>query len=270
MLDINELLNQFTLGNAAILTNACLLPLYPGLIAFLAGNAEQERSRRATGWLGVLVLAGVLTMMVLIGLVLYLVQATFGALLQYVLPLIYALVILLGAVMLAGRNPFTRLATAQAPLLRNPYAAAYVYGLFFGPMTLPCTGPIITTAFLLGATEGGSIVAELVYFVAFGLGFGWPLLVLPLIALPVQRRIIGWLSRNHDALTRGAGILLVAVGIFGIITELAPNYIAEFEINLGGQMLFWAIAAVAAVATGYATHRAHAAETDETASSDGA
>lgn len=31
----------------------------------------------------------------------------------------------------------------QVPALRNPYLAAYVYGLLLGPMTLPCAGPII-------------------------------------------------------------------------------------------------------------------------------
>ena len=33
----------FSLGAAAILTNACVLPLYPGLIAFLAGGANENR-----------------------------------------------------------------------------------------------------------------------------------------------------------------------------------------------------------------------------------
>ena len=60
---MNELLQAFVLGNSAILTNVCMLPLYPGLIAFLAGNAGNERTQKATKWLGFLVLAGVLTMM---------------------------------------------------------------------------------------------------------------------------------------------------------------------------------------------------------------
>ena len=37
---MNELLQAFVLGNTAILTNVCVLPLYPGLIAFLAGRLE--------------------------------------------------------------------------------------------------------------------------------------------------------------------------------------------------------------------------------------
>ncbi|MDX2139176.1 MAG: cytochrome c biogenesis protein CcdA, partial [Chloroflexota bacterium] len=146
-----DLATYFGLGNAAILTNACMLPLYPGMIAFLAGNANDERHRRATGWLGLLVLAGVLTMMIIIGVILYVVQLALGDALMILLPLIYAAVIVLGILMLTGRNPFARLATAQLPLMKNPYVAAYVYGLMFGPMTLPCTGPIITGALLVGA-----------------------------------------------------------------------------------------------------------------------
>ena len=37
----------FRLGSAAILTNACVLPLYPGLIAFMAGSAAKTVARRA-------------------------------------------------------------------------------------------------------------------------------------------------------------------------------------------------------------------------------
>ena len=79
-------LEAFSLGAAAILTNACVLPLYPGLIAFLAGGADDKR--RASGWLGLIVLLGVLTMMLVLGLLVYLLQQTFAALLPIVLPLV--------------------------------------------------------------------------------------------------------------------------------------------------------------------------------------
>jgi cytochrome c-type biogenesis protein len=73
-----ELWTGFLLGSGAILTNACMLPLYPGLIAFMASNADNERTRRASKWLGALVLLGVLSMMLLIGLALHLLQQPFG------------------------------------------------------------------------------------------------------------------------------------------------------------------------------------------------
>jgi cytochrome c-type biogenesis protein len=242
MLELSELFNQFSLGNAAILTNACLLPLYPGLIAFMAGNADDKSSRILSAFLGVLVLSGVLTTMILIGLILYLAQAAFDSILPVLLPIIYFLVIAFGASMLWGYNPFNRLAMSQAPMLKNRYITAYVYGLFFGPMTLPCTGPFLTSAFLLGTLEGGSVAVELTYVVAFGLGFGWPLVVLPLVALPVQRRVIGWLTQNHIVLTRASGFLLIAVGVFGVITELLPQYIRDFDVASNTQLLYWTAA----------------------------
>lgn len=220
---IGELVTAFGLGTSAILTNVCLLPLYPGLIAFLAGTASSERARNASRWLGLLVLLGVLSMMLLIGLLLTVLQASFGQVLPILLPVLYVGVIAFGVVMLLGRNPFVRLALAQSPTLSNPYLTAFVYGLLLGPMTLPCTGPILTAAFLRGAAGVDAFAGEMLYFLAFGFGFGWPLVILPWIALPLQRQITGWLTRNHEVLTRAAGILLIAIGIIGIVTEVVPN-----------------------------------------------
>ncbi len=220
---MEQYIQAFLLGNAAILTNVCILPLYPGLMAFLAGNAENQRMQRASFWLGWLVLAGVLTLMLAVGALLFVVQQSFGAVLPWLLPAIYAAVIVLGVLMIAGRNPFRRLATTQAPLLRNPYLAAFVYGLMLGPMTLPCAGPLVVSAFLLGAGSAGQLASSLLYFLAFGFGFGWPLVVLPMLARPFQQRLAGWTTRNYTLLTRLSGVLLVVIGLFGVGVDLLPN-----------------------------------------------
>jgi len=220
---VNELLQAFILGNTAILTNVCMLPLYPGLIAFMAGTANSKRSGRTTYLLGFFVLAGVLSLMIFIGWLLFTFQRSFGDILPYLLPAIYAVVIIMGLLMLTGRNPFARLGTMQAPVLRNPYAAAFAYGLLLGPMTLPCTGPVIVSAFLLGAGSTSDLAGSLAYFLAFGLGFGWPLIVLPLLAVPVQKRFTGWSTRNYKTLTMVSGVLLIVIGIAGIFIDLAPN-----------------------------------------------
>lgn len=220
---MNELFGAFLLGNAAILTNVCLLPLYPGLIAFLAGNAANERAKRLTPWLGVMVLSGVLSLMTAVGLLLYLLETPFGGLLTWLLPAIYGAVAVLGVLMLFGVNPFARLSGARTPLLQNPLASAYLYGVLLGPMTLPCTGPVVVSAFLLGAGSAAALTSSLLYFFAFGLGFGWPLVLLPFAALPLQRRGVGWLTRNHTLLTRLSGVLLLGIGVFGAVTELLPQ-----------------------------------------------
>ena len=220
---VGQYFEAFLLGNTAILTNVCLLPLYPGLVAFLAGNVTNVQTRRASGWLGVIVLAGVLSMMLLVGFVLYLLRASFGSVLSILLPVIYGIVILLGLLMIGGRNPFSRVTMLQAPVLRNPYATAYVYGFLLGPMTLPCTGPLITSAFVLGAGSIVQLTDGLLYFLFFGMGFGWPLVLLPFVAVRFQRQFTSWLTQHHGLLTRLSGILLVVIGLFGIWVEVIPN-----------------------------------------------
>jgi len=233
----NQLLEAFVLGNGAILTNVCMLPLYPSMVAYLAadvragGGAEAAgatgtaapRMLAARAALGVLVLAGILAMMTAVGLALYLLRASFGAVLPWLLPLVYGSVIVLGIALLLGRNPFARLAAANAPVFRNPYLTAFSYGLLLGPMTLPCAGPLIVSAFVLGAGSIGSLADGLLYALAFGLGFGWPLVLLPLLAAPLQRHVTGWLVGRYALLTRAAGVLLVGIGVFGVWAEILPS-----------------------------------------------
>ena len=260
------IIEGFGFGSASILTTACLLPLYPGLIAFLAGNAENQRSRLAMGTMGVLVLAGILTMMLFIGFVLNQLRLTSGDISEILLPIVYTVVIIFGAMMLSGRNPFVRMQTVQAPMLKNPYLTAYVYGLLFGPMTIPCTGPIVLSAFFIGATSSSAMVEQLAYFLGVGLGFGWPLVILPLLALPVQHRLIGILTKHHVLLERVAGVLLIAVGVFGILTELLPVWVVDLPSILvftsSGNLVYWAVVAMIALVVGYLTLQNDANESE--------
>lgn len=222
---MNQLIEAFVLGNAAILTNVCLLPLYPGLIAFLAGNANNEKFKQAASWLGLLVLAGVLTLMIFVGLTVYLLKTSFAAILPWLLPIIYGLVIVLGLLMIVGINPFYKLSTLQAPALKNPFLAAFAYGLFLGPMTLPCTGPVILTAFVLSTGSTTALMNQLLYFLVFGLGFGWPLVLLPLVAITLQHSLLTWLTKHNKLLTKLSGLLLLGIGLSGMWLEVLPQFI---------------------------------------------
>jgi cytochrome c-type biogenesis protein len=93
-----------------------------------------------------------------------------------------------------------------------------------GPLTLPCTGPLIISAFVLGGVRGtGALGDGLLYFFVFGLGFGWPLVLLPLVAAPVQRGLTRFLTRHHRAITMGSGVLLVGVAGAGWWFDIRPN-----------------------------------------------
>jgi cytochrome c-type biogenesis protein len=211
---VGELVAVFAAGLASA-ASPCLLPLYPGFLAYLAANAGSLEGRRGTGLLGFLVLAGLLTTMLVVALVLVLVAIPVGRLASLLVPLIDAFLITLGVLLIAGRNPFNRLPGVRVPLVRNPFGQAYVYGVMLGPIALPCAGPFL--AALLAVSVGlGDAVLQLGTFLVFGLGFGLPLLVLSLLAGARQRQVVGWVTRHHRPIELISGVILIAVALWDL------------------------------------------------------
>ncbi|MEO5939437.1 MAG: cytochrome c biogenesis protein CcdA, partial [Candidatus Limnocylindrales bacterium] len=172
--------------------------------------------RRATGLLGLLVLAGVLTTMTAVGVVLAIVAVPTSRLLAYATPVIDGLLIALGVLLLAGRNPFERLPGMRVPVVANPYRQAYVYGLMLGPIALPCAGPFLVS--LLGISLGvPDAVGKVGTFLVFGLGFGLPLVLLSLLTAVRSREIVRWIVSHHRAVEVLAGFLLIGVAVLDVV-----------------------------------------------------
>jgi cytochrome c-type biogenesis protein len=211
---MGELVAVFAAGLASA-ASPCLLPLYPGFLAYLSANAGSLSGRRATGLLGLLVLAGLLTTMVLLGTVLVVVSVPIGRVASLLVPIVDGLLLALGILLIAGRNPFNRLPGLRVPLVRNPYGQAYVYGIMLGPIALPCAGPFL--AALLAVSVGlGDAVLRMGTFVVFGLGFGLPLVVLSLLAGARQRSIVGWVTAHHRPIELISGVVLIAVALWDL------------------------------------------------------
>lgn len=208
---MGELATVFAAGLASA-ASPCLLPLYPGFLAYLAANAGTLSDRRASGLLGLLVLAGLLTTMVVLGTALFLVAIPIGRVSSYLVPIVDGLLIVLGVLLLAGRNPFNRLPGMRVPLVANPYGQAYAYGVMLGPIALPCAGPFL--AALLAVSVGlGDAAAQIGTFVVFGLGFGLPLVALSLLAGSRQRQVVRAVVAHHRPIEIVAGVVLIAVAL---------------------------------------------------------
>ena len=102
------------------------------------------------------------------------------------------------------------------PFVANPFGRAYLYGLLLGPLALPCAGAfaLALIAYSVGLTE---TVEKILVFLAYGLGFGLPLVVLSLLAGARQQQIVRFVTRHHRAIDVVAGVLLIAVGIGDLI-----------------------------------------------------
>lgn len=202
---MDTLLAPFLLGMGTA-ASPCLLPLYPGFIAYLAGGGSA--AGRGTAILGLAVVAGVLTAVISVGVVVSLLAVPLSGLLGLLVPLTTVVLVALGLVLLAGRNPFARLASVRVPVVRHPGAQAYVYGVMLGPVAIPCSGPFLVAllAISVGVADAGARIGT---FVVFGLGFGLPLIILSLVGAARGQAFARWVAARHDILLRVAGALLI-------------------------------------------------------------
>jgi len=188
------------------------LPLYPGFLAYLSGQNEMGRQKY---FLGLFVLAGVLTMMLTLGGVIALLAIPVGNVLVYILPLANFLILILGILLLLNHNPFKSLPQIQMPALRHPFSNAYAYGLLYGPIALPCSGPMVVSIFALSFTVGEAF-SQLWVFLWFGLGLGVPLLILSLLSAALQRQLATLFARHSRVVNFIGGLLLVGIAVYNL------------------------------------------------------
>jgi cytochrome c-type biogenesis protein len=226
---MGELLIAVSAGVGATIT-PCVLPLYPGFIAYLtapppvtAGSSAvaQPAVRPSAAVAAVLVWLGVVVGMVAIGGVLALLSVSLGSVLRVAVPLIDLVLIGLGIALLLGANPFARLPQPSPRALgrAGPLAGSFLYGLFFAPIALPCSGPFPIGIFVASLTIGDT-VRQLAFFTAFGVGFGLPLLALGLVGQVRARDLARALLRWERPLQVLLGLLLVAIGAWDLWSNL--------------------------------------------------
>lgn len=208
-----EIATAFSIGLLAT-SSPCVLPLYPGFLAFLSTQANAN-SRLKRWPLGFIVLAGVLTMMLVLGGIISALSISLGSTLGILIPLADVILIIFGLLLLMNINPFKKIPQITVPVQKNPYLTAYMYGLLYGPLTLPCSGPLIISIFAVSLTAG-EVFGRLGTFFFFGLGFGVPLLVLSLLGAAAQRWITRNAAINNRWVTLIAGLLLLGIGIYDL------------------------------------------------------
>lgn len=193
-------------------TSPCILPLYPGFLAYLSNQNDIGKQKY---FLGLFVLLGVLSMMLALGGLIALLAVPIGRILLYIIPLADLLILILGILLLLDRNPFKTLPQIQMPMLRHPYGNAFAYGLLYGPIALPCSGPMVVAIFALSFTAGEAF-SQLWTFLWFGLGLGIPLLVLSLLSITFQRQLTTLFARHSRTVNFIGGLLLIGVALYDL------------------------------------------------------
>ena len=224
---MGELLIAVSAGIGATVT-PCVLPLYPAFLAYVTapaaisvGGSIEAARRPPAAVAAVLVWLGVVIGMVAIGAVLAWMSLGLGSVLRVLLPVADVVLIVLGLMLIAGRNPFARLPQPSPATLGRvgPHAGSFLYGLLFAPIALPCSGPFLIGIFVASLTLADA-ARQLLFFAAFGIGFGLPLLALGLVgqvrARELARAMVAWERPIQLVL----GFALVAIGAWDLWVNL--------------------------------------------------
>jgi len=214
-MDIRNILTSIGIGLLAT-TSPCVFPLYPGYLAYLSASGEKSGDKkRQQYFLGFFVLFGVLVMMLAIGAVIALLSISISRALAFVVPLADAILIVLGILLILDRNPFKRLPQIKIPVVSHPFANAFLYGLLYGPIALPCSGPLVVSIFAI-SLQSSAFISRLATFLWFGLGFGLPLFVLSFMGGALQKPITRFFARYSRWVNLFSGILILGLGVYDL------------------------------------------------------
>jgi len=212
-----SILTSLSIGLLAS-ASPCVLPLYPGFLAYLSGGQAESPAQKSRYFSGFFVLLGVLSMMLILGALIAWLSVSIGSALAWFIPIATLGIIILGVMLIFDINLFKRLPQVNSPVFKNPFLNAYLYGMLYGPLTLPCSGPLVVGIFAYSFTTP-EVVDKLVVFLSFGLGFGLPLLIISLLTGAAQHWLVRFFAHHSRLVNLIGGLLLVSVGIFNFISN---------------------------------------------------
>ena len=211
----------FILGLLTPTTAVCILPLYPGFLAYLAnqaGNISDDKSRKKfLATLGMLITLGVITFMLLLGIIFTTVlQVSLTNVIGIISPIAFGILGLISLLLIFNIDIGRFLPKFQAPAAKNPLLRGFLFGFFFGAIVIPCNPLFIAAFFTQAALNSANFVSNMISFLFFGIGIGFPLIVLSLISSTASRSIIGYLTKRKRTINMLAGIMMLAISIYYI------------------------------------------------------
>jgi cytochrome c-type biogenesis protein len=213
----SDLAVSFFAGLLSPLGAACILPLYPGYLSFLAAQAGEVRTPRARILLGIIAGTGIMAAMLGFGLVVgVLFTLPIGGVLSVVSPIAYAILGGIGILLILGAGPGLSFRIPDVMTGRTPFGGAFLFGLFFGVLILPCNaGPV--TVLLALSTSAADFASNMGNFLMYGAGMAIPLIILSALSSYEGTRITRTLAAQKRWINFATGVLMIAVAAYYLL-----------------------------------------------------
>ena len=194
----------------------CALPLVPGFIGYLSTQAD-KLGERARSFVGIAVILGVTTGMVVFALGAAVFHTSLTILITAATPVVVAILILFGALLIVNHDPFYRLPHVRIPRMGNPLFSAYAYGGLYGVIALPCSSLVILPFTIAISLSSISAIEAFIIFLTFGLGLGLPVVIVSIMSRAQGDWLVKQFASRARLMNTIAGIIMIGVALYDLI-----------------------------------------------------
>ena len=194
----------------------CALPLVPGFIGYLSTQAD-KMGERARSFVGIAVILGVTTGMVVFALGAAIFHTSLTILITAATPVVVAILILFGALLILNHNPFYRLPQVSIPSMGNPLFSAYAYGGLYGVIALPCSSLVILPFTIAVSLSGLSAIEAFLIFLTFGFGLGLPVVIVSILSRAQGDWLVKQFANRMRLMNIIAGIIMIGVALYDLL-----------------------------------------------------
>jgi cytochrome c-type biogenesis protein len=221
-----------------------VLPLYPGFLAYLSSQFKKaapevqptpapekegvsenttqislppEPDKKSIALFGVVITVGVVLFMFVLGLIFTTVlQVSLTNVIGLVSPIAFGILTVISLLLIADVDIGKYIPKKSAPITKNPFISAFIFGFFFGAIVVPCN-PLFIAALFAGAVSAMGVVENMVSFIFFGIGLAFPLLIFSFISSAKSQAVIGYLTARKTIINRTAGILMLIISVYYLV-----------------------------------------------------
>ncbi len=212
---LSDLGEAFVLGLLTPLGAVCVLPLYPGFLVYLSNQLGGEEAGRKTILIvGLIITSGVVLFMVSLGLVFTtILQVSLTNVIGIASPIAFGILMVISLLLIFNVDVGRFLPKAHVGIKRNPWVSALLYGFFFGAIVVPCN-PLFIAALFTRTISTVSFLENILRFLFFGVGVGFPLLVIAAVSTAAADAVIGFLTKRKRVINTVAGLIMLGISIY--------------------------------------------------------
>jgi len=213
----------------------CAFPLLPGYMTYYLGRESKEEADRkalirkaAIG--GIVAAAGVLIVYAIMGLFVAGAGEVIKPYVGYMQPVVAALILVMGIVMLTRFElPLYRITALFNPLVdgakrglgrltgrggeeSGQYVGLLGYGAGYGAASLGCHAPIFIAVVMAGLVAGG-VGSAMLAFIMYALGMGLFLVIVTVMVGMAKTQLVKRMTQWMPMIKKASGMVLVVVGV---------------------------------------------------------